>query len=92
MKRILGLSLTMLIFSAGCSDLCFTDDCIDVCNGGECSGYSSCSTYGDNTNGDCYCVDGDCDPNGRPPPIPASCRAISCKRSRGTIVEARRST
>lgn len=62
MKRILGLSFTVLLLGAGCGDLCFSDDCVDVCNGGECNGSSVCSPYGDNTNGNCYCDGPDCYP------------------------------
>jgi len=60
MKRIVGLWLAVLLLGAGCDDLCFSDDCVDVCNGGECHGTSVCSPYGDNTN--CTCEGGDCYP------------------------------
>ncbi len=62
MKRILGLCLSVLLLSAGCGDLCFSDDCIDVCNGGECGSSSVCSGPGGNFNGGCYCDGEDCDP------------------------------
>jgi hypothetical protein len=62
MKRILGLTLTVLLLGTGCGELCFSDDCVDVCFDGDCGGSPSCSIYGDNTNGDCYCEDGDCEP------------------------------
>lgn len=63
MKRILGICLTVLLLGAGCGDLCFSDDCVDVCNGGQCNGYSVCDGPGGNSNGGCYCDGWDCDPH-----------------------------
>lgn len=65
MKRALGLSfvlsLVLLLPSAGCDGFCFSDDCVDMCYDGDC-GPSTCSPYGDNSNGDCYCDGPHCDP------------------------------
>lgn len=63
MKRILGICIAVLLLGAGCDDLCFSDDCVDVCNGGNCWGSSVCSSGNSNSNGGCHCDGWDCDPH-----------------------------